>query len=296
MYGKKVRASSAALSWSMRRRAAPGVAQGQGRRPRRRRSWRRPRSSDRAPALVKKPRRRLFVLDTNVLMHDPTAIFRFEEHDIFLPMVVIEELDANKKGLSEVGAQRAPGQPLPRRHDARRHQGRDRRRPAHPLLRMTGNQRQEAAPAAGCSSRPARSRRRPAAPCRAWAPTTSILGQTLGAAGGAARRAAWCWCRRTSTCASRRRSSASTPRTTTATSTIEDADVLYTGVQRLPADFWESHGKDMRSWKEGGPHLLRAARPGGRRLAAQRVRARGRRRRHRGHRARHRRAMSRRWS
>jgi PhoH-like ATPase len=32
--------------------------------------------------------RRLFVLDTNVLMHDPTAIFRFEEHDVYLPMVV----------------------------------------------------------------------------------------------------------------------------------------------------------------------------------------------------------------
>ena len=45
--------------------------------------------------------RRLFVLDTNVLMHDPTAIFRFEEHDVYLPMVVLEELDAHKKGLSE---------------------------------------------------------------------------------------------------------------------------------------------------------------------------------------------------
>ena len=44
----------------------------------------------------------LFVLDTNVLMHDPTAIFRFKEHDIYLPMVVLEELDAGKKGLSEV--------------------------------------------------------------------------------------------------------------------------------------------------------------------------------------------------
>src|SRR5690349_1619721 len=51
-----------------------------------------------------KPRdtqRRLFVLDTNVLMHDPTSIFRFQEHDVYLPMVVLEELDANKKGLSE---------------------------------------------------------------------------------------------------------------------------------------------------------------------------------------------------
>ncbi|NBC15333.1 MAG: AAA family ATPase [Gammaproteobacteria bacterium] len=44
----------------------------------------------------------LFVLDTNVLMHDPTSIFRFKEHDIFLPMVVLEELDAAKKGVSEV--------------------------------------------------------------------------------------------------------------------------------------------------------------------------------------------------
>ncbi|PID49768.1 MAG: phosphate starvation-inducible protein PhoH [Proteobacteria bacterium] len=46
--------------------------------------------------------KKLFVLDTNVLMHDPTALFRFQEHDIFLPMVVLEELDKGKKGVSEV--------------------------------------------------------------------------------------------------------------------------------------------------------------------------------------------------
>ena len=46
--------------------------------------------------------RRIFVLDTNVLMHDPSCLFRFEEHDIYLPMVVLEELDAAKKGTSEV--------------------------------------------------------------------------------------------------------------------------------------------------------------------------------------------------
>ena len=45
---------------------------------------------------------RLFVLDTNVLMHDPSALFRFQEHDLFLPMMVLEELDNNKKGRSEV--------------------------------------------------------------------------------------------------------------------------------------------------------------------------------------------------
>ncbi|MBI1395003.1 MAG: AAA family ATPase [Betaproteobacteria bacterium] len=45
---------------------------------------------------------KLFVLDTNVLMHDPTSLFRFQEHDVFLPMATLEELDANKKGMSEV--------------------------------------------------------------------------------------------------------------------------------------------------------------------------------------------------
>ncbi|MBL8457841.1 PhoH family protein [Zoogloea sp.] len=45
---------------------------------------------------------KLFVLDTNVLMHDPTSLFRFEEHDIFVPMMTLEELDSNKKGMSEV--------------------------------------------------------------------------------------------------------------------------------------------------------------------------------------------------
>jgi PhoH-like ATPase len=45
---------------------------------------------------------RIFVLDTNVLMHDPASLFRFQEHDVFIPMVVLEELDSNKKGVSEV--------------------------------------------------------------------------------------------------------------------------------------------------------------------------------------------------
>ena len=45
---------------------------------------------------------KLFVLDTNVLLHDPTSVYRFEEHDIFLPIMTLEELDNNKKGLSEV--------------------------------------------------------------------------------------------------------------------------------------------------------------------------------------------------
>src|SRR5882672_2992755 len=48
------------------------------------------------------PSTKLFVLDTNVLMHDPTSLFRFEEHDIYLPILTLEELDAHKKGMTEV--------------------------------------------------------------------------------------------------------------------------------------------------------------------------------------------------
>ena len=46
--------------------------------------------------------KRTYVLDTNVLLHDPAALFRFAEHDIYIPMIVLEELDATKKGVSEI--------------------------------------------------------------------------------------------------------------------------------------------------------------------------------------------------
>ena len=54
----------------------------------------------RGQASTSKPR--LFVLDTNVLLHDPMCLFRFAEHDVFLPMTTLEELDNHKKGLSDI--------------------------------------------------------------------------------------------------------------------------------------------------------------------------------------------------
>lgn len=61
-----------------------------------------PAKSPVSKAADKKGITKLFVLDTNVLMHDPTSLFRFEEHDIYLPMITLEELDDHKKGMSEV--------------------------------------------------------------------------------------------------------------------------------------------------------------------------------------------------
>jgi len=51
--------------------------------------------------------------------------------------------------------------------------------------------------------------------------------------------------------------------------TLEDADVLYSGMTALPTDFWERHGKDMRSWKEADRTFYENHRPGGARLAAE---------------------------
>lgn len=45
---------------------------------------------------------KLYVLDTNVLLHDPTSIFRFQEHDIYLPLMTLEELDNHKSGMTDV--------------------------------------------------------------------------------------------------------------------------------------------------------------------------------------------------
>ncbi len=55
-----------------------------------------------SPARTRARDKKLYVLDTNVLLHDPSSLFRFDEHDVFLPMVVLEELDNHKKGTTEV--------------------------------------------------------------------------------------------------------------------------------------------------------------------------------------------------
>ena len=42
---------------------------------------------------------------------------------------------------------------------------------------------------------------------------------------------------------------------------LEDTDLLYTGVRELPADFWDTHGKDMESWQQGGHTFYRVHGP-----------------------------------
>lgn len=53
------------------------------------------------PSTEGSPRKKIFVLDTSSLIHDPNCLFMFEEHDVYIPMIVLEELDQKKNGGSE---------------------------------------------------------------------------------------------------------------------------------------------------------------------------------------------------
>ena len=210
-----------------------------------------PGARTRAPRPGSRPaarHRRLFVLDTNVLMHDPTAIFRFEEHDIHLPMVVLEELDANKKGISE--SARNARQVSRFLDDLMRDASKDMIDRGIPLpAHKNGNQGKQ--PSSGrlfFQTQQLSSVLPDSLP--GHGNDNAILAQSLGL-------------------------QALHPDTRVvlvskdinlrikaavvgvhaedyySDKTIEDADVLYTGHQPLAEDFWEKHGRNLRSWKEG---------------------------------------------
>jgi PhoH-like ATPase len=192
--------------------------------------------------------RRLYVLDTNVLMHDPTAIFRFEEHDIYLPMVVLEELDANKKGLSE--ASRNARQVSRFLDDIMRGVTKEQIDAGLSIPSgYSGNHGKKASSGHLFFQTRELSGGLPAGLPGVGADNL-ILGQTLALQ----RQQPQTRVALVSKDINLRIKAAVVgvhAEDYYSDKTIEDADVLYTGVEALPADFWERHGHDMRSWKEG---------------------------------------------
>jgi len=192
-------------------------------------------------------RRRIFVLDTNVLMHDPTAIFRFEEHDVYIPMSVLEELDAGKKGLSE--------------------SARNVRQVSRFLdeVMRDATKKQIDRGLALPSAVPINHGKRP--PSGRLFFQTQLLESELpdGLPGHGADHAILA-----DTLALQKKFPSA--RVTlvskdinlrikaaivgvqaedySSDKTIEDADLLASGAQRLPTNFWEKHGKGMESWQE----------------------------------------------
>ncbi|HEV3270206.1 MAG TPA: PIN domain-containing protein, partial [Candidatus Rhabdochlamydia sp.] len=47
--------------------------------------------------------RKTFIIDTNILLHDPDAIIKFHNNDVVIPLAVLEELDGMKRFSDELG-------------------------------------------------------------------------------------------------------------------------------------------------------------------------------------------------
>ncbi|MDQ2639550.1 MAG: PhoH family protein [Pseudomonadota bacterium] len=203
-----------------------------------------------APAVERAPERRIYVLDTNVLMHDPAALFRFEEHDIYLPMVVLEELDHNKKGTSEPARNvRQVSRFLDEIMRDADKAGIDSGLPIPSALTAESGTKADTSGRIFFQTRTLKGNLPAELP--GTAADNAILAQTLAL-------------------------QAEMPRTRVtlvskdinlrikaaivgvhaedyySDRTIDDADLLDSGTRALGEDFWQRHGENIRSWKEGG--------------------------------------------
>jgi len=211
------------------------------------------------PSPAPKPQKRkttgpakLFVLDTNVLMHDPMSLFRFDEHDVYLPMVTLEELDNHKKGMSEVA--------------------RNARQVSRELDGLAAGDGFE--PKAGIPL--AKTGRREAAG-KLFFQTTFLdtklpAGLPQGKADnqilGVVQSLEALHPERDVVLVSKDINMRVKARALGLLAedyfndkTLDDGDLLYTGLLPLPSDFWERHGKTMESWSQGGHTYYRISGP-----------------------------------
>jgi PhoH-like ATPase len=210
--------------------------------------------------MAKKPRpqhrkariTKLFVLDTNVLMHDPTSLFRFEEHDVYLPIGTLEELDNHKNGLSDVA--------------------RNARQASRFLDEIVADSVADIQ--AGLAIR---TRSGAAAAGRLYLQTQAINGDLPAtfAAGKTDNQILQVvrhlqhenperpviLVSKDINMRVKARALGLAAEDYFSDKVIEDTDVLYSGVRTLPADFWEAHGRDVESWKKEGHTYYRVRGP-----------------------------------
>ncbi|MDP3084135.1 MAG: PIN domain-containing protein, partial [Rubrivivax sp.] len=195
---------------------------------------------------------KLFVLDTNVLMHDPMSLFRFEEHDVFLPMITLEELDDHKKGMSEVARN---ARQVSRALDA--------------LVTDGSLAATEGIPLAKTGHRDAGGKlffqtmmldvKLPTG-----LPQGKADNQILGVVQSLRERESGREVVLVSKDINMRvkaRALGLPAEDYFNDKTLEDGDLLYTGVLQLPADFWDQHGKTMESWQQAGNTFYRISGP-----------------------------------
>jgi PhoH-like ATPase len=183
---------------------------------------------------------KLFVLDTNVLMHDPSCLFRFEEHDVYLPMMTLEELDNHKKGMSEVARN---ARQVSRTLDA--------------LVANAGNM-SDGISLARLGSREASGRLYFQTKLTAIEPVEGLPegkadNQILGVVRALQRDRA----DRQVVLVSKdinmriKAHALGLPAEDYFNDQVlEDSDLLYSGIRALPQDFWTKHAKGMESWQD----------------------------------------------
>jgi PhoH-like ATPase len=213
----------------------------------------------RRPELQPKPRKprgtgpaKLFVLDTNVLMHDPTCLFRFEEHDIFLPMITLEELDGHKKGMSEVSRN---VRQVSRELDALAAHGLADNKDGIDLAK-TGHR--EAGGKLFFQTAFLDVKIPDGLP--QGKADNQILGVVMGLRQAHQGRDV-VLVSKDINMRVKARALGLAAEDYFNDKTLEDGDLLYTGILPLPPDFWERHGKTMESWQQGGHTFYRIAGP-----------------------------------
>jgi PhoH-like ATPase len=195
---------------------------------------------------------KLFVLDTNVLMHDPTSLFRFEEHDVFLPIMTLEELDNNKKGISEVARNaRQASRFLDEIVSA--HKG--------AISEGIALKRHEADAATGRLYLQTET-------INGHVPASLPIGKTDNQIIGVVIYLQKQQPQRPVILVSKDINMRIKAHALGLEAedyfndkVLEDTDLLYTGVTALGADFWEHHGKDVESWKKDGRTYYRVKGP-----------------------------------
>ena len=195
---------------------------------------------------------KLFVLDTNVLMHDPTSLFRFEEHDLFIPMATLEELDDNKKGMSEVSRN-----------------ARQASRYLDELMAHASADIADGIPLASHGDKNAKG--------RLYFQTEAINGELPAKLpGGKADNQIIAVVKHLQEEHTKRqvilvskdinmrikaRALSFAAEDYFNDKVLEDTDLLYTGTRALPRGFWESHDKNMESWQQSGHTFYRVNGP-----------------------------------
>ncbi len=195
---------------------------------------------------------KLFVLDTNVLMHDPTSLFRFDEHDVYLPMATLEELDSHKRGLSDVS--------------------RNARQASRFLDEIVSGSVEDIKKGLELKTRDGQNSNGrlylQTEAINGNLPTTLPAGKNDNQILAVVRYLQQKEPQREVVLVSKDINMRIKARALGLPAedyfndkVLEDADLLYTGVRHLPADFWDTHGKDMESWKKEGHTYYRVRGP-----------------------------------